>query len=596
MALPELPTQGQSPWFTPRNNWDLAVKSELEGRLSETELNATFVGYAPEALEPITAYGAEQGTFLTDAAMTAGSAVLSTAHQFTSADVGKVIGVRGAGPVSTDYSTLANDGVLVSTVTAVANGVATLAHAAVNTTSGARAVFGTPIDSALAAANDACVAAGGGMVFVPAGVWVGAEQVQFSSGVGLCGAGKTASRMYYVHSDDGSSYDETPWLRWVGTNPTTGLRHSINLADFLVDGAFFVGTAGYSYRAKLVLADRAIDSNVRNCSILNSPATALGFDVSQRCIIEGNTILNAGRFAYVNSDRGNSSGSGIGIAVPSDSGGPLATMILRDNFISGGWTVGGQAGLGSTGRSGVNIEGIYESGLPSGTPQTDIPTRGSHLVTGNVIWGFYAGIRDSGALSSRIQGNDVRQCQIGILCGSKGSGTDSRLPLGTLIQGNVVREGVKLNLSTGATGSASGIEVSTKGNVTNPEQSGRIRIQGNDISTIPGPGVLVWGSPVKIDVLAIEGNTIRSCGGFGIRITGTVNWLSIFDNIIDGNNTQGLGAYAISVHGATVWTGGRIQNNDLLDLSSSPTQTSSVFIEAAATLTGVRRSGNTGDA
>lgn len=42
MALPELPTQGQSPWFTPRNNWDLAVKSELEGRLSETELNATI--------------------------------------------------------------------------------------------------------------------------------------------------------------------------------------------------------------------------------------------------------------------------------------------------------------------------------------------------------------------------------------------------------------------------------------------------------------------------------------------------------------------------------------------------------------------------
>lgn len=39
MALPTLPVQGQNPWFIPRNNWDLSVKSELEGRLSEATLN-----------------------------------------------------------------------------------------------------------------------------------------------------------------------------------------------------------------------------------------------------------------------------------------------------------------------------------------------------------------------------------------------------------------------------------------------------------------------------------------------------------------------------------------------------------------------------
>lgn len=42
MALPNLPTQGQNPWFTPRNNWDLAVKADLEGRLSATSLSSTF--------------------------------------------------------------------------------------------------------------------------------------------------------------------------------------------------------------------------------------------------------------------------------------------------------------------------------------------------------------------------------------------------------------------------------------------------------------------------------------------------------------------------------------------------------------------------
>lgn len=42
MALPNLPSQGQNPWFTPRNNWDLAVKSELEGRLSQESLDSKY--------------------------------------------------------------------------------------------------------------------------------------------------------------------------------------------------------------------------------------------------------------------------------------------------------------------------------------------------------------------------------------------------------------------------------------------------------------------------------------------------------------------------------------------------------------------------
>lgn len=43
MALPNLPVQGQMAWFTPRNNWDLAVKGEIEGRLSDATLKSTFL-------------------------------------------------------------------------------------------------------------------------------------------------------------------------------------------------------------------------------------------------------------------------------------------------------------------------------------------------------------------------------------------------------------------------------------------------------------------------------------------------------------------------------------------------------------------------
>lgn len=43
MALPDLPTLGQNPWYVPRTNWDNAVEAELEGRLSDTLLRGSFV-------------------------------------------------------------------------------------------------------------------------------------------------------------------------------------------------------------------------------------------------------------------------------------------------------------------------------------------------------------------------------------------------------------------------------------------------------------------------------------------------------------------------------------------------------------------------
>lgn len=42
MALPELPAEREKPWFEKRNAFDNAVRAELEGRLSESELSATF--------------------------------------------------------------------------------------------------------------------------------------------------------------------------------------------------------------------------------------------------------------------------------------------------------------------------------------------------------------------------------------------------------------------------------------------------------------------------------------------------------------------------------------------------------------------------
>lgn len=50
MALPSLPSLGQNPWYIPRTAWDVAVKADLEGRLSDSTLNSTFV---PQSFEPV---------------------------------------------------------------------------------------------------------------------------------------------------------------------------------------------------------------------------------------------------------------------------------------------------------------------------------------------------------------------------------------------------------------------------------------------------------------------------------------------------------------------------------------------------------------
>lgn len=42
MALPELPVEGQDPWYVPRTDWDNAVEAELEGRLSDASLSSTI--------------------------------------------------------------------------------------------------------------------------------------------------------------------------------------------------------------------------------------------------------------------------------------------------------------------------------------------------------------------------------------------------------------------------------------------------------------------------------------------------------------------------------------------------------------------------
>lgn len=113
----------------------------------------------------VRAYGAVgDARKLTDGAMTASSAVLTSAsNQFTAADVGKIVIVRGAGPEILVTGTPEYDSPLAATIVSYQSpGQVTLSVAATNTVSSAEFAWGTNDTSAIQACATAIKAAGGG--------------------------------------------------------------------------------------------------------------------------------------------------------------------------------------------------------------------------------------------------------------------------------------------------------------------------------------------------------------------------------------------------------------------------------------------------
>lgn len=553
------------------------VTAEWEQARADALAALAAAGSAPGWFD-ITRYGATPGTLITGASMTAGSAVLTTTHAFTGQDVGKVIGVRGAGPVSTDYTVLANDGVLVTTIASVSGGVATLADAAATTTANARVVFGAPIDSAFLAAAAAAEADGGGCVSIPAGDWVVSQTLNYqASGVRVSGASRAHTRVYYVHTGVANSNEATPCFRGLGPAITSGGKVEAGFTDFTVDGAFFVATTAWSSEMKLLQLTQTVDAVISGMGILNCPATAIGYDLSTRCLITGNTILNAGRLAPISDSFAGAAGSGIGIAI--EQGSTVASCIIRDNFITGGYAnnpVGG-------GRTGVHLEGVYAD--------TDNPS-GAYIISGNIISGFSIGIRDSGALGTIISDNQISACQWGVQLGTKGA-SSSRLPLDTIVQGNTIRDLVN---RFAPSGTSYGVIISTQITTdATAEEEGRFLVIGNTIARVPGHAIYLRGDPYPLNHVKIEHNSIRDCDGCGVNVENVVNDLSIARNGISGCGRGGTFTHAIRVGSGVTWTGGRIEDNDFTDLAVAPTQTNSIAIVTGAVMTGVRRSGNTDD-
>lgn len=139
------------------------------------------------------------GVVLYDASMTSGSNVLtSLAAAFTAADVGKSIGVVGAGP-NASWGGLPN-GTTISSFTD-SHHVNLSNNASVNVTN-AVSVYGTDDYSSLQAALNAAKAAGGGRVTVAAGIYVTTKKLIVHANCSLVGLSRHATQVYLVGNFD----------------------------------------------------------------------------------------------------------------------------------------------------------------------------------------------------------------------------------------------------------------------------------------------------------------------------------------------------------------------------------------------------------
>ncbi|MBN8486376.1 MAG: hypothetical protein J0M20_01385 [Burkholderiales bacterium] len=548
--------------------------------LTTPEKAAAFDGLVSGAWDreyPLNQYGdVQQATYFAAAASMAIASTELTVdgYVFTDADVGKTVGVKGPGygsPTS-DFSLVANDGVMVSTIQSVANGKAYLLNAANQTATGCEVVFGWPCDAAFTAAVAACTAdyaADGvpGCIVIPGGRFIVTGRLPVSSGVSIRGVRREGTHVHVckivANADDSTT---APWFCRAGS----GVRYKyVSLTQFSLIGTFFAATSGYGSDMKMIHMDTTEDSFVTRMRIKDNPSTALGYDKSLNCELAHNIIVRGGRLARpsLSGSSGGAGGSAIGVAVADYD----ISMHIHHNRIIGSLAAGmGNTDAGATGRSGINIEASAETPNP--------PAFGGNglIIEANIIEGYYNGIVDSGSHAARIVHNIVRSCVHGIKAGSNGV-TYGRVPRDTLVSHNDVSDlfawggqyavGLSVNSAPGTAAAAqSGIAMAW----------GRTRVLDNTIRAVGGGyGIaLLANSGRPLLGLTVRGNLVSDCDLSGIRLFGEFIDLELCDNtLISNGRTATAGNKApIRFDTGTTWVGGKFSGNRYLDPEASPTQ------------------------
>lgn len=367
-------------------------------------------------------FGAKVDGVLTTCTMQAKSnrAVFPASVILSSADVGKRIGVRGAGRIEpgTTGSQYGNDGVLIATITQVADShTAVLSETALRDVNNVKTVYGTSDSAALQAAFDACQKHQGGTVLLPAGRMIVTQSIRVFGGLTVRGVNSYASHVYPVYEVPGNlDLSANAWMY------VQGVTRSFWCLDFHLD-AFAMGIARggvATSSVKPLQIHNVVDGGIMHCMVENTPSTALPFDSGHGTnIIAYNRVVNPGRLAK---PHGASPGcAGVGIGTPSmiaDTDNMTYTAYVVGNTIEGGWS------------SQPNVFGDTYSASNYGIfLETQNFTPGnasiSYVIFGNTIRSCRRGIGLGGGRHVRVIGNVIRNCGacIAIDTGSYAPGT-----------------------------------------------------------------------------------------------------------------------------------------------------------------------------
>lgn len=289
-------------------------------------------------------YGATgDGRYDTSGTATASSSTFTSAHAVfnASTDVGKVIVIIGAGTSGQDF---------VGTISAVASSTSiTLSAAASTSVSNARFLFGTDQTASIQAAINDCWIHGGGIVWIPKGIYVIAGGLQTIGGIAQ------NCQLYIPHITSNASADSLAGISIHGEGiPKLG-RYGIYTTNEGYTGTVLVSTLTSGSSGAAVIGTKAVNNgfgnfnanvnSIRNISIrvLDNPGGAgavvggISLKYGSDCDLKNISVMNIGQASTSVAPTNDV----VGIETPDNSSGQIYTI---KNVIVGGFRTGFRIG------------------------------------------------------------------------------------------------------------------------------------------------------------------------------------------------------------------------------------------------------------
>lgn len=398
---------------------------------------------------------------------------------FLSSDVGKTIGIRGAGNFVNDTTKnhYGNDGVYVSQIISVSSDGKAHCTAPYQAATNADCVYGSLDDDAFTSAFNWVRSRNGGGILIPNGITLVSAEQSIPDNLILAGQSRTSAQIFVVKLCGGysdTSNKSNDWLNSDGHHDGGWTIEGCLFRDFTVH-ARFMGMSGDNAAMAQVKPLRIYgqkDTYALRLNVYDTPVTSIPFDSGW----DSNGVINCTIGGWGRLGRWNSPGcAAIGFG---NGGTPTNDLHARNVFCHGNTLLGGYMRPNAFGDK-------YQASHVGVLAESQIAENYSTMQTGD-----------------RISDNIIQSCGKGVMLGGGG---------GIPVTGNAFRDN----------GDDIAIEGGTWTACTN---SARSLITGNTFTHthstnypdhhIHGAGVSLAGSNNRMVTVAllVQGNQFYQCG------------------------------------------------------------------------------------